>query len=137
MKQTQFEKNDTWDLVQLTLGKEVIGTRWVYKTKYKYDGSIDNHKARLVAKGYTQQEGVDYTETFAPATRMNTIKLVLALATQQSWIVYQMNWKSSFLNRFIDEEVYVSKSLQSWIVYQMNVKSSFLNGFIDEELYVS
>ena len=63
----------------------------------------------MVAKGYTQQEGIDYTKTFAPIARMDTIKLVLALVAQQSWIVYQMDVKSAFLNGYIDEEVYVSQ----------------------------
>jgi hypothetical protein len=75
-------KNDTWDLVSLPKGKDVIGTKWVYKTKYKSDGTIDKHKAHLVAKGYAQKEGIDYTKTFAPVEKLDTIKMVLALVAQ-------------------------------------------------------
>eukprot|EP01018_Ginkgo_biloba_P035274 Gb_21706 [translate_table: standard] len=71
--------NDTWTLMELPLDKDVIGTKWIYKTKYKSDGSIDKHKARLVAKGYAQQEGIDYTETFVLVVKMDIIRTVLVL----------------------------------------------------------
>ena len=60
-----IEKNKTWELVKLPKEKEVIGLKWIYKTKYNEDGLVQKHKARLVAKGYSQQPGVDFTETFA------------------------------------------------------------------------
>jgi hypothetical protein len=78
-------RNDTWDLVSLPKGKDVIGTKWVYKTKYKSDGTIDKYKARLVAKSYAQREGIDYTKTFAPMTKLDTIGMVLALDAQYKW----------------------------------------------------
>eukprot|EP01018_Ginkgo_biloba_P024582 Gb_26229 [translate_table: standard] len=102
-------RNDTWTLMDLALDKDVIGTKWIYKTKYKFDGSIEKHKARLVAKGYAQQEGVDYTKTFAPVAKMDTIRTVLVLATQHGWIIYQMDVKSAFLNGYVDEEIYVEQ----------------------------
>ena len=61
-----IEKNKTWELIKLPKEKEVIGLQWIYKTKYNEDGSVQKHKTRLVAKGYSQQLGVDFTETFAP-----------------------------------------------------------------------
>lgn len=61
-----IEKNQTWKLIERPKNKEVIGLKWVYKTKYDEDGSVQKYKARLVAKGYSQQPGVDFNETFAP-----------------------------------------------------------------------
>eukprot|EP01018_Ginkgo_biloba_P023828 Gb_00935 [translate_table: standard] len=102
-------RNDTWTLMELPLDKDVIGTKWIYKTKYKSDGSIDKHKARLVAKGYAQQEGIDYTYTFAPVSKMDIIKIMLVLAAQHGWIIYQMDVKSAFLNGYVNEEIYVEQ----------------------------
>eukprot|EP01018_Ginkgo_biloba_P027112 Gb_06309 [translate_table: standard] len=102
-------RNDTWTLMELSLDKDVIGTKWIYKTKYKSDGSIDKHKERLVSKGYAQQEGIDYIETFALVEKMDTIRTVLVLAAQHGWIIYQMDVKSAFLNGYVDEEIYVEQ----------------------------
>ena len=83
-----IEKNDIWDLVYLLEGKSSIGVKWVYKTKLNEYGVVDRYKARLVVKGYSQQYGVDYTEVFAPVARMETIRLVVALAAQRGWTIY-------------------------------------------------
>eukprot|EP01018_Ginkgo_biloba_P017077 Gb_08424 [translate_table: standard] len=102
-------KNKTWDLVKLLADKKAIGCRWVYKTKYRADGSIDKHKVRLVAKGYKQQEGIDYQEMFAPVAKMNTIRIILALVAQLNWQLYQMDVKSAFLNGDLSAEVYMEQ----------------------------
>ena len=70
-----IEKNKTWELVDLPNGRDVIGLKWIYKTKYNEDGSIQKHKACLVAKGYSQQPGIDFHETFAPIVRMELLEL--------------------------------------------------------------
>ena len=75
--------------------------------KYKADGTLDKHKARLVAKGFSQREGIDYEETFAPTAKMSTILLVLAMAAQFGWKVHQMDVKSAFVNGDLQEEVYM------------------------------
>eukprot|EP01018_Ginkgo_biloba_P009783 Gb_07759 [translate_table: standard] len=103
------QKNKTWDLVKLPAGKKVIGCRWVYKTKYRADGSIDKHNARLVGKGYKQQEGINYRETFAPVAKMNIVRIILALVAQLNWQLYQMDVKSAFLNGDLSEEVYMEQ----------------------------
>lgn len=89
-------KNDTWELVPLPHGRKLVRCKWVYRTKYAADGSIDKYKASLVAKGFSQVEGIDYSETFAPVAKMDSIRLVLALATAQGWSVFQMDVKSAF-----------------------------------------
>ena len=65
-------KNGTWKLVEPPVGTKPIGYKWVYKNKYRSDGSLDKHKARIVAKGYAQKEGIDYEETFFPASKWAT-----------------------------------------------------------------
>ena len=72
-----IEKNQTWKLVDFPKENKTVGLKWVFKIKYNEDGSIQKHKARIVAKGYLQQPGVDFTETFAPIARMETIIIVL------------------------------------------------------------
>ena len=73
--------NDSWDIVPLPKGSKLVRCKWVYITKYASDGSVERHKACLVAKGFSQVEGFDYNETFAPVAKINSIRLVLALAT--------------------------------------------------------
>jgi len=77
-----IEKNQTWKLVDLPKKKKAVGLKWIFKIKYNADGSIQKHKARIVVKGYSQQPRVDFTETFAPVTRMETIRIVLVLSAQ-------------------------------------------------------
>ena len=79
----------------------------MYKTKFHIDGIIDKYKARLVAKGYSQEEGIDYEDTFAPVAKWNTIRIMIALATKYNWKVHQLDVKSTFLNRDLKEEVYL------------------------------
>ncbi|CAL8162019.1 unnamed protein product [Prunus armeniaca] len=66
-----LDDNNTWSVVKLPKGKKVVGSQWIYKTKFHSDGSIERYKARLVARGFTQMYGVDYKETFAPVAKMN------------------------------------------------------------------
>ena len=91
-------RNKTWELVELPKDKLSIGSKWPYKSKLKDDGSIDKFKTRLVAKGYSQQEGIDFEEMYAPAAKLNTIGLLVALATKHKWRIHQLDVKSIFLN---------------------------------------
>ena len=99
-------KNNTWDLVKLPNDKQPIGCRWLFKLKLKVDGSIDKHKARLVAKGYSQIEGIDFEETFAPVAKLNTIRMIISVATKYHWKIQQLDVKSAFLNGDL-KEVYL------------------------------
>ncbi|GJS33557.1 retrovirus-related pol polyprotein from transposon TNT 1-94 [Tanacetum coccineum] len=96
-----------WTLVDLPKGKRAIGTKWVYRNKKDERGIVVRNKARLVAQGYTQEEGIDYDEVFAPVARIEAIRLFLAYASFMGLIVYQMDVKSAFLYGTIEEEVYV------------------------------
>ena len=102
-----IQKNQTQILVNKPITKKLIGLKWIYKVKLNPDGSINKYKTRLMAKGFAQQYGLDYIETFAPMTRLDTIKLLLALTAQHGWTVHQLNVKSTFLNGKLIEEVYV------------------------------
>lgn len=104
-----IEKNHTWELTDLPEGQKSIGVKWVYKTKLKEDGEVDKFKARLVAKGYKQEFGVDYKEVFAPVARLDTIRLVIALAAQKSWPIFQLDVKSAFLHGDLEEQVFVNQ----------------------------
>ncbi|GKE88884.1 putative ribonuclease H-like domain-containing protein, partial [Tanacetum coccineum] len=96
-----------WTLVDLPYGKRAIGTKWVYRNKKDNRGIMVKNKERLVAQGYTQEEGIDYDEVFAPVSRIEATRLFLAYASFMGVIVYLMDIKSAFLYGTIKEEVYV------------------------------
>ncbi|CAM9000216.1 unnamed protein product [Rhodiola kirilowii] len=105
----EFARNDVWDLVPRHDGVNVIGTKWIFKNKSDTSGNITRNKARLVAQGYSQIEGIDFDETFAPVARLEAIRLLLALACHLKFRLFQMDVKSAFLNGFLNEEVYVAQ----------------------------
>ncbi|GJV65525.1 putative ribonuclease H-like domain-containing protein [Tanacetum coccineum] len=107
----QFKLQQVWTLVDLPHGKRAIGTKWVYRNKKDERGIVIRNKARLVAQGYTQEEGIDYDEVFAPVARIEAIRLFLAYASFKDFVVYQMDVKSAFLYGKIEEEVYVCQPL--------------------------
>uniref|UniRef100_A0ACD5W1Z2 Uncharacterized protein n=1 Tax=Avena sativa TaxID=4498 RepID=A0ACD5W1Z2_AVESA len=98
------EKNRTWELADLPRGHRAITLKWVFKLKRDESGAIIKHKARLVARGFLQQEGVDFDDAFAPVARMESVRLLLALAAQEGWHVHHMDLKSAFLNGDLKEE---------------------------------
>ena len=101
--------NNTWDLVPLPKGRKLVRCKWVYRTKYASDGSVEILKPRLVAKGFSQVEGIDYNETFAPVAKMNSIHLVLSLVALHNCEVHQMDVMSAFLHGDLQEEIYMEQ----------------------------
>ena len=106
---SSIEDNQTWQLTSLPPGHRAIGLKWVYKVKKDARGEVLKHKARLVAKGYVQQHGIDYYEVFAPVARLESVRVLLALAANAGWAVHHMDVKSAFLNGELQEEVYVQQ----------------------------
>lgn len=104
-----IEENKTWKLTELPRGQKVIGVKWIFKLKKDAEGNVVKHKARLVAKGYVQEHGVDFNEIFAPVTRLETVRLLLALAAKEEWEVHHLDVKIAFLNGEINEDVYVTQ----------------------------
>ena len=78
-------KNDVWKVVPRPTGKSVVTSRWLYKIKHATDGSVEKYKSRFVARGFTQKEGINYDETFAPISRYTTIRTIISLATVFEW----------------------------------------------------
>nr|GEV75007.1 retrovirus-related Pol polyprotein from transposon TNT 1-94 [Tanacetum cinerariifolium] len=105
----QFYRNKVWTLVPLPYGKIAIGSKWVFKNKKYEHGTTTKNKTRLVTQGYSQEEGIEYDETFTPVARMEAIRIFLAFATSMNFKVYQMDVKSAFLNCKLKEEVYVKQ----------------------------
>nr|GEW25413.1 putative ribonuclease H-like domain-containing protein [Tanacetum cinerariifolium] len=105
----QFRNQKVWVLVTLPNGKRAIWTKWILKNKMDARGIVCKNKVRLVAQGHRQEEGIDYTDVFAPVARIEAIRLFLAFASFIGFRVYQMDMKSAFLYGQIAEEVYVTQ----------------------------
>ncbi|KAL1205729.1 Retrovirus-related Pol polyprotein from transposon RE2 [Cardamine amara subsp. amara] len=100
-------RNHTWDVNDLPSGKRAVTSKWVFTIKYHSNGEIERYKARMVARGFTQTYGEDYTDTFAPVAKLHTVRVILSLATNLSWELWQMDVKNAFLQGELEEEVYM------------------------------
>ncbi|GJW80389.1 retrovirus-related pol polyprotein from transposon TNT 1-94 [Tanacetum coccineum] len=102
-----LEDNETWDVVTLPHGKKAIGSHWIFKSKFRADGSVERKKARLVIQGNRQRKGVDYEETFAPVAKMATLRSLLVVVAMNGWEKCQMDVSNVFLHGDLLEEVYM------------------------------
>ena len=102
-----IERNKTWNHVPRPKDKNVIGTKWVFKNKLNEDGEVARNKAMLVCKGYSQEEGIDCGETFAPIARLEGVRTLLAYVAHKGFEFYQMDVKYALLNGILEEEVYI------------------------------
>ena len=89
-------KNDVWDVVPRPEGKSLATSKWIYKIEHAADGSIEKYKTRFVARGFSQKEGIDYEETFAPMARYTSIRAIMALAAKLGWKLHQMDTPLGF-----------------------------------------
>ncbi|WKA01828.1 hypothetical protein VitviT2T_020085 [Vitis vinifera] len=110
--------NQVWDLVELPKGAKVIGCKWVFKTKRGSLGNIERYKARLVAKGFTQQEGIDYHDTFSPISKKDLFWIIMALVAHFDMELHQMDVKTAFLNGDLEEKVYMKQP--EWFITNGN-----------------
>ena len=93
-----LQDNETWELAPFPSKRKLVQCKWVYRTKVVVDGSDIKYKSSLVSKVFSQFQGVEYTGTFAPVSKMNSIRLVLAIASSKRWEVHHMDVKSEFIN---------------------------------------
>ncbi|GJV67222.1 ribonuclease H-like domain-containing protein [Tanacetum coccineum] len=129
-------RNGNWELVELPEGRKAIGSKWIYKIKFRSSGEIDRYKAILVAQGFWQKEGIDYEETFSPVVKMVTVRCLLNIVVAMSWHVFQLDVNIAFLYGDLEEVVYMklpegyfpsdNKSKSDYSLYTKSDKGVFL-----------
>jgi hypothetical protein len=106
---TSLDKNEAWDLLELSTGRKPIDNKWVFKKKLNAEGKVEKYKDRLVAKGYSQVEGIDFGEIFSPVAKLTSIRFLLSIATAFDFEVEQMDVKTIFLHGDLEEEIYMKQ----------------------------
>lgn len=104
-----LKHNHTGELVPRPRDHNVVGYRWIFKTKLHADGSVEHHKARLVAKGYSQIHDLDFDDTLSPVVRPPTVCIILSLVITHGWHLHQLNVKNAFLHGYLNEAVYMDQ----------------------------
>ncbi|KAL5805534.1 hypothetical protein ACOSQ4_028267 [Xanthoceras sorbifolium] len=102
-------QNSTWTFVPSDASMNLVGCKWVFRVKYKQDGSILKYKARLLAKGFHQTARVDYFDTFSPVVKASTIRIMFSLAVTNSWEIQQLNINNAFLNSDLSKLAYMEQ----------------------------
>jgi histone deacetylase 1/2 len=104
-----LSQKNMWTLVPCPPGRNIVGSRCIFKTKHRLDGSVEKHKARLVARGFTQQNNIDFDDTFSLVVKTATIHLVLSIAASRGWALRQVDVSNAFLHGFLFEDVYMQQ----------------------------
>ncbi len=104
---TALIANGTWDIVVPPKGANIVTSKWVFKGKMHVDGTLDKSKARLVARGFSQMYGIDYTDTFAPTVKFDTLRLFLAIVAMENLECHQVDVNNAFAESFLKEEIYL------------------------------
>ncbi|GKB43395.1 retrovirus-related pol polyprotein from transposon TNT 1-94 [Tanacetum coccineum] len=106
----QFKRLDVWELVERPADRHVIKVKWLWKNKTDAENTVIRNKSCLVAKGYSQQEGIDFMESFAAVARLEAVRMFVAYAAHKNFTIYQIDVKTAFLNGPLKEEVFISQS---------------------------
>lgn len=102
--------NDTWTISNLPTGRKLVGCKWIFRVKYKPDGTVERYKARLVTKGYSQREGLDFHETFSHIVKMVIVRSVIALVVIRNWTIFQLDVNNAFWHGDLNECVFMMPS---------------------------
>ncbi|XP_031265477.1 uncharacterized protein LOC116123874 [Pistacia vera] len=100
-------KNNTWSLVPKMSDMQIIGNKWVFRTKFHADGSLQKYKTKLVAKGFQQTPGLDFFETFSLVIKPSIIRIILTLSVTNGWDIQQVDVNNAFLNGTLNETIYM------------------------------
>ncbi|GKB94890.1 ribonuclease H-like domain-containing protein, partial [Tanacetum coccineum] len=103
-----LNRDNTWTICDLPVGRKAIGSKWLWKIKYKSNGEIERYKARVVAKGFSQREGFDYLETFSHVVKIFTVRGMLNVAICNGWDLFQLDINNAFLYGDLSEDVYMT-----------------------------
>lgn len=104
-----LHSNHTWELVPAPPNTNIVGSKWVFRTKYRSDGSIERYKTRLVAQGFTQVPGSDFHHTFSPVVKDATVRVILALSVHCGWPLHQLDVKNAFLHGILTKPIYMAQ----------------------------
>jgi hypothetical protein len=98
-----LDNNEAWDIVEFPAGRKFASRKWLFKKKFNAKGKVEKYKARLVAKGYSQVEGIDFGEIFSLVSKLTSIRFILSIDVSFDLEVEQMDVKTTFLHRYLEE----------------------------------